>query len=239
MTYHVIVTRKRLDELRPTLNHNYLPEPTEECFYAFEINFYEAIVDKRKSVYSGFLLNRMVEMLMRDFNKRFTNIKVVSVLKQRTETFLNHERIATKYFLYNRWKTLVPLTSLYFISLRLSPKYTPKARFHLYVPLVQIFRTYSPMYRYDLLYNEVIGIEPTIPSFLKSHLNSGLQREYGSWCNLTPTLGEFMLLDNPAIVNKATSEMFSDQYYGSNLFREISKIPVNYGKEVVHEEGNA
>lgn len=236
MAYHILVLKKDLNEYIPRLKSERLPDSTMACFHYFA-SFYSPITSQGLCIYIGLILDRKVEKLFEDFNSKFSNIKIQVKFKRKFTEYTNAEQVAREYIIYPCTEIIEKL-DVHVLSLKFSKDYLGKARYHMYVPIIQFLRMFSPMNRYVPHYNMVMKVEPKIKAILEGHANYQWRSDYGSWCSLGVTLEEFMMLDDPEFMNRVTQNMNTHQYYGTQLFGGIKTELAKKQREEIEHNAN-
>ena len=226
MGYHVVMKKKYLDtKYMPLFNTSTLPSSNIACFYTFP-SMGSRMLSTKTNLYTGLVLNKKAGDLIEDFNKRFQNMKITVKFTKNISEYVDLGKATTEWM--EGWRTDKEDLAIYILTTSVSKDYTSSSKYHTYVPLIQFVRTYSPMARYRYHYRMACSVLPTVPDLLEGINHYNYRSEYGSWCNSPVSLDEFMCLDNPDMVNKASSGQSKHDYYGTSLFRELRKV-----KEVI------
>jgi len=219
MAYHILTVKKDLGHYMTKLENGIIPHASTNCFAGFEC-FYKRIADQGLSVYVGLLLDRSASKLIKDFNERFSNIKILIKFKKKFTKYTNAEQMANEYIISPHTE-IIKRVDVYVFNIKFSKNYEGRTKFFIYPSLAQFIRVYSPMNRYVPHYRMASEAKPTVTSILEGHGKYGRASDYGSWNWLAPTLEEFMLLDDPDFMNRAVRGLDTYNFYASNLFREI------------------
>jgi hypothetical protein len=254
MSYHYMATEKKYkdENLKDEFSGEKLPRESMVCFSGFGTKVEGEILFRTgETPLLGLILHRKVRKLFLDFNDCFNNIKIRVILQKRFPLYTNHVGVVLNYFMTGdtssgRWnhfghlpdgsripqKKLIKESNLYIMKLRFSPEYTNATRFHMYVPIMQFFRLFSPMSDYDCHFYLAYNSDSTVSSILNAWSHYSEVTSYGNWCSSKPSMEKFMKMDNPDFMNSACHSMGKLAYYGTELFSAIeSKMSDDHWKE--------
>ena len=195
MAYHIFTKESEIDSIITNLKGTKLRDDNDACFWGFERYFCEEMMNGSVPAV-GLLLISKVDDLIKDFNKTFTNIKVKVLFKKKFTAYTNAHVISMNYFIEHSGE-LEKETNLYFLTLKFNEKYTNAGKYHLFVPIIQFFRTFSPMSAYPYAFPLIAQkVDPTVEDVLKGHNTYGYAGSYGAWCMRKVPLDTFMKMDN-------------------------------------------
>jgi hypothetical protein len=220
MAYHLFMDKDSFEVERPALEGPKLRDGNRACFYNFEYDFHQKIVSEGNHPYLGMILLETVETLIKDFNKRFQNIKIEIVFQRKFTDYANYTIHVSNYFVYKA-DDLEKKSSFYVLTLKFNEKYTVESMYHLTSPILQFIRNLAPMTAYCDHFDWYYKQRATIANFLKIHNGHEFRGDYGTWCRQAPTKTQFMLMDNIDHMNELCSKLSKSMYYGTDLMKTI------------------
>lgn len=243
MGYHIVGAKKTLEkkEAVPGISYwdiissksNMIPPAERWCFSNFE-EFYPAFSDG-ETVFTTLILSKKAERLIEDLNATFAGIKIsilsrsslnkCSVMKGEhvSDTYIN------QFFETHINRTLrgaLHTLELCTFGISFYRSYAPSSQFYLYVPIAEFIRLLDPYPGYAH-YEKLQNVFPSVRNMLEA-INKNTREEfneYGSWCNFPVSYEQFMIMNDPAAVNRvfghSVFERHSSSYYPSYVMKNL------------------
>lgn len=199
------------------LEVNGIPKKTYDCYSGIYMYYMPGDEqEEKKSMYFGMYSHKNIEKLVKDFNSKFSNIKVRLVHSDDVS-------LGDMTFCRNKKYNFSDKEHYVIFKINFKKEYSISAKYGLTTTIAQFFRAFCPEYEH---YNNMPlkeKDEVTIETVIKGYETTGYA--YGNWRgNMSCTINDFMKFDNVELMNKTLEQQPLDRMpYASKIIYCIQR----------------